>query len=111
MNPRYVVERHDDEDGTIQYEIWDHAPETYGVLCVLSDDLITDAKAKAEQVATAMNCYADLMESLESALATIRHTADKLRPYDHEMETTVITLDGEARRLRDAIAKATGSAA
>lgn len=49
------------------------------------------------------------LEVLESALATIRHVADRLRPYDHEMETTVITLDSEARRLRDAIAKVGGS--
>lgn len=33
----YVVERHDQEDGSITYEIWDHRPDTYRRLCSLNE--------------------------------------------------------------------------
>ena len=55
---RYHMERHDDDDGAIRYEIWDCAPDSYGVLCVVPDDLADDAKAKAEQIVVAMNSRA-----------------------------------------------------
>ena len=33
----YVVERHDQEDGSITFEIWDHRPETYRRLCSINE--------------------------------------------------------------------------
>ena len=33
----YVVERHDQEDGSITYEIWDRRPDTYRRLCSLNE--------------------------------------------------------------------------
>lgn len=62
----YVVERHDDEDGSISYEIWDYRPETYRRLCTLNEwndggaedeeerDLST-AKDDAELIVKALN--------------------------------------------------------
>jgi hypothetical protein len=44
-----------------------------------------------------------LLEAAEGALATLRHASDKLRVYDEEMETLVITLDTAARELAVAI--------
>jgi hypothetical protein len=62
----YVVERHDQEDGSITYEIWDHRPETYRRLCSLNewndgggeDDEereLSTAKADAELIVRALN--------------------------------------------------------
>lgn len=34
----YVVERHDQEDGSIQYEIWDRRPDTYRRLCTIAEE-------------------------------------------------------------------------
>ena len=63
----YVVERHDQEDGSITYEIWDYRPETYRRLCSLNEwndggaeddeeehDLST-AKDDAELIVRALN--------------------------------------------------------
>jgi hypothetical protein len=33
----YVVERHDQEDGSITYEVWDYRPDTYRRLCSLNE--------------------------------------------------------------------------
>ena len=67
-NPRhpYVVERHDQEDGSITYEVWDYRPDTYRLLCSLNewndagmeDDeerQLSTAKADAELIARALN--------------------------------------------------------
>lgn len=63
MNP-FVVERHDQEDGSIVYEIWDHRPENYRRLCVCSEDYCDDdvdpsdrgqVKKDADMIATALN--------------------------------------------------------
>lgn len=34
----YSVERHDQEDGSIHYEIWDTRPETYRRLCTVCEE-------------------------------------------------------------------------
>ena len=65
QRPLYVVERHDDEEGAIQYEIWNHDPANYGALCILPDDQIDGAKAKAALIARAMNERADLLAALQ----------------------------------------------
>lgn len=66
MNP-FVVERHDQEDGSIQYEIWDYRPQTYRRLCVCAEDYCDDdpelddnlsrgqTKQDADMIATALN--------------------------------------------------------
>lgn len=61
----YVVERHDQEDGSITYEVWDTRPDTYRRLCSMNEwndggredgerDLST-AKADADLIADALN--------------------------------------------------------
>lgn len=40
----FVVERHDQEDGSIQYEIWDERPDTYRRLCVVAEDYNDDSE-------------------------------------------------------------------
>lgn len=54
----YVVERHDEEDGSINYEIWDHRPDSYRRLCTISDEYSLTrgaAKKDAEMVVRALN--------------------------------------------------------
>ena len=63
----YVVERHDCEDGSITYEIWDHRPTTYRRVCALNewdfagvpepdeDRIPSTAKDDAELIARALN--------------------------------------------------------
>lgn len=63
----FVVERHDQEDGSITYEIWDHRPESYRRLCSISDDYDSEtysdedkrpqhcAKSDAEMIIRALN--------------------------------------------------------
>lgn len=40
-NP-FVVERHDNDDGSIVYEIWDQRPDSYRRLGVCSEDYVGD---------------------------------------------------------------------
>lgn len=65
VNP-FVVERYDQEDGSIVYEIWDHRPDSYRRLCVCAEDYIDDdddlapadrgqTKKDADMIATALN--------------------------------------------------------
>ncbi len=49
------VERHDFNDGSIGYEIWDHGKDTYHRLCTIYEWDIRAAKAEAEFVALALN--------------------------------------------------------
>lgn len=62
----YVVERHDWEDGSISYEIWDRRPDSYRRLCSLNeqndggtedkfDNELYTAKDDAELIARALN--------------------------------------------------------
>ena len=62
----YVVERHDQENGSITYEIWDYRPDTYRRLCSLNewndggdeDDEeheLSTAKDDAELIVRALN--------------------------------------------------------
>lgn len=62
----YVVERHDQDDGSITYEVWDQRPESYRRLCSLNewndggyeDDEereLSTAKADAELICRALN--------------------------------------------------------
>lgn len=60
----YTVERHDQEDGSIQYEIWDNRPDSYRRLCVVAEDYCEDdvpsrnrgqAKTDADLIVRALN--------------------------------------------------------
>jgi hypothetical protein len=53
----YVVEREDEEDGSIRYLVFDHRPETYRYVCSTNDDGGTNADAKrdAELIARGLN--------------------------------------------------------
>lgn len=83
-NP-FVVERHDQEDGAIVYEIWDHRPETYRRLCVCSEDYVDEddytvegekpdrgqTKTDADMIATALNMVFGKCEFRSAKLRTI----------------------------------------
>ena len=54
----FFVERYDQEDGSIHYEIWDHRPDTYRRLCTVCEDESPDrgeAKKDAELIVRALN--------------------------------------------------------
>lgn len=58
----YVVEREDQDDGSITYEVWDHRPESYRCVCSISDGCNeygdtgnSYARHDADQVARALN--------------------------------------------------------
>lgn len=66
----FVVERHDQEDGSFHYEIWDTRPEYYRRLCNVYEPAVADtesegpedwdrgqAKKDAELIVTALNRY------------------------------------------------------
>ena len=64
-NP-FVSERHDQEDGSIVYEIWDHRPDSYRRVCVCAEDYVDEdlemekpdrgqTKRDADMIATALN--------------------------------------------------------
>jgi hypothetical protein len=63
----YVVERHDEENGSISYEIWDLRPDTYRRVCKLNELYDSNtyhdedrrpehtAKSDAEMIVRALN--------------------------------------------------------
>ena len=53
----YAVQREDQEDGSITYEIYDERPDSYRFVCGVSDDGGQNAYAKhdAEQIARGLN--------------------------------------------------------
>ena len=48
----YVVERVDDDDGDIRYEVIDERPESYRIVCFTSDE---HGKHDAEQIVRGLN--------------------------------------------------------
>jgi hypothetical protein len=56
-NAPYVVEREDEDDGSIRYRIIDYRPESYREVCSTHDDggSDPDAKRDAEMIARALN--------------------------------------------------------
>jgi hypothetical protein len=81
-NP-FVAERHDQEDGSIVYEIWDYRPETYRRLCVCAEDYCDDdgelepnkdrgqTKKDADMIATALNMVYGKRDFKSAKLRTI----------------------------------------
>lgn len=62
----YILERHDQDNGSISYEIWDQRPDTYRRLCCLNEwddggsenasgQELSTAKADAELIVRALN--------------------------------------------------------
>ncbi len=54
----YVVQRHDQDDGSITYEVWDERPDSYRRICSINewyDSTKTTAKYDAEAVARGLN--------------------------------------------------------
>lgn len=69
----YVVERQDQDDGSITYEVMDERPGSYRIVCFVSDDMGGNAYAKhdADQIARALN----MMVSMgREALPAVRET-------------------------------------
>jgi hypothetical protein len=65
----YMVERSDEEDGSICYEIWDYRPESYHRLCTVHEDPIEDdepcedrgrAKRDADMIVAALNATVEV---------------------------------------------------
>lgn len=65
----FVVEKHDNEDGSINYEIWDYRPEEYHRLCTIEEEPVDDdidhedrgqAKRDADTICAALNMYHNL---------------------------------------------------
>lgn len=50
----FVVERHDQDDGSIHYEIWDHRPDTYRRLCTVTEDPVEDCEEPNDDRGRAM---------------------------------------------------------
>lgn len=79
-NP-FVVERNDQEDGSIVYEIWDHRPDSYRRLCVCSEDYCDEdvepdmdrgqTKKDADMIATALNMVFGAREFKSAKLRSI----------------------------------------
>jgi hypothetical protein len=74
----YVVERHDQEDGSIHYEIWDERQETYHRLCTVAEDPCEfdepspdrgRAKRDADMIVKALNLRHGLMTDEDRARA------------------------------------------
>lgn len=82
VNP-FVTERHDQEDGSIVYEIWDHRPDSYRRVCVCSEDYVDEdleveepvvrgqTKKDADMIATALNMVFAQREFKSAKLRTI----------------------------------------
>lgn len=53
----YVVQRYDEDDGSIRYEVFDLRPETYRLVCSTNDECGTCpyAKLDAERIARGLN--------------------------------------------------------
>lgn len=65
-----VVERCDDDDGGIYYELWDHGKETYHFICgVYPDPGKDNAKAEAEFMALAINNAIGALRAIDKAEA------------------------------------------
>lgn len=54
-NAPYVVEREDEDDGSIRYVVMDHRPESYRFVCDTNDGLDPNAKRDAELIARGLN--------------------------------------------------------
>ena len=79
------VERRDEEDGLIIYEVWDHGPATYHMICRVSEVHCDNAKAEADFIALSMNNSIGALMAIAYALPSTKCTcgADDGDPLDH----------------------------
>lgn len=73
MKPKTITgpiaaERHDNEDGSIAYEIWDHGPDTYHQICCVSEHTCSDPKSEAEFIVLSLNNTLGAIKAIEHAL-------------------------------------------
>lgn len=56
-NAPYVVQREDEDDGSIRYVIFDERPDSYRFVCATNDDAGANpsAKADADMIARGLN--------------------------------------------------------
>lgn len=62
----YVVQRHDQSDGSITYEIWDTRPDTFRRLCSINDHY--DSTSYSDEGERPANCAKDDAEMIVRAL-------------------------------------------
>lgn len=62
----YVVERHDMEDGSISYEIWDLRPDSYRRLCTINE--IYESTTYNDEQKRPRNCAKSDAEMIVRAL-------------------------------------------
>jgi hypothetical protein len=62
-----VVERHDEDDGNLIYEVWDHGGPAYHMICSVSEVHCDNAKAEAEFIALSMNNAIGAIMAIEKA--------------------------------------------
>lgn len=73
----WVIERHDEEDGSISWEVWNHSPEYYTRILKLNDECTGDevgdpqARANAALIVAAVN-RSPLVEEMAKALEVAR---------------------------------------
>lgn len=63
-----VVERHDNQDGSIAYEIWDHGKDTCHQICCVTEHTSDNAKAEADFIALSLNNTLGAFKAIEHAL-------------------------------------------
>lgn len=93
----YILERHDQDDGSITYEIWSYDPEPRHLICYLSDR--TDA---TEREVDRMNCWPSRPGARERAQLIVR----ALNHYDDLMKGKH-NVQGKARLRAPSTAKQT----
>lgn len=83
VNP-FVCERHDQEDGSIVYEIRDQRPDSYRRVCVCAEDYVDDdgeiepsndrgqTKKDADMITTALNMVYGQREFKSAKLRAIK---------------------------------------
>ena len=76
-NAPYSVERQDQDDGSIRFEIWDNRPDSYRFICATDDDGGQNPYAKfdAEQMVRGMNL---LVQYGKETLPSVRDPDDLL---------------------------------
>ena len=59
----WILERHDEDDGSISYEVWNHTADHYGRIASCNDQLThPNSKANARLIAAAPDQNAALLE-------------------------------------------------
>ena len=57
----YVVERQDEEDGSITYEVWDQRPDSHRRLCLMNDSCDGDTEDELDRGPSTAKADADLI--------------------------------------------------